>query len=97
MAPRRLTDDELRARLAHAPGWAVQAGKLHKRFVFADFAAAFGFMASVATAAERMDHHPEWSNVYNRVDVDLVTHDAGGITERDFALAQRMDELAARR
>ncbi|MBL8325718.1 MAG: 4a-hydroxytetrahydrobiopterin dehydratase [Rubrivivax sp.] len=85
------------ARLAGLPGWALRAGKLHRRFVFDDFAAAFGFMASVALVAERMKHHPEWANVYNQVEVDLVTHDAGGVTELDFALAARMSALFSRR
>lgn len=73
--------------------WAVAGGKLHKVFGFPDFVAAFGFMSSAALVAESMNHHPEWCNVYNRVTVDLSTHDAGGITELDFTLARRMDAL----
>ncbi|MBL8341511.1 MAG: 4a-hydroxytetrahydrobiopterin dehydratase [Rubrivivax sp.] len=96
-AARRLDDAAVAARLAGLPGWDLRAGKLHRRFVFDDFAAAFGFMASVALVAERMNHHPEWVNVYNQLEVDLVTHDAGGITELDFTLAARMNALASGR
>ena len=94
MAVASLDPDEVSRRLAALNGWTVQAGKLHRTFTFTDFVAAFGFMTSVALVAERMNHHPEWHNVYNRVAVDLVTHDAGGITENDFALAAAMDRLA---
>ncbi len=82
--------------LAAAPGWAAAPGReaIVKRFVFADFSAAFGFMARVALKAEALDHHPEWANVYNRVDVLLATHDAGGVTALDIALARFMDEIA---
>ena len=92
--PAVLTDDELAAAVADLQGWIVVDAKLHAEFRFADFAEAFGFMAAVATEAARLDHHPEWSNVYSRVVVDLVTHDAGGITELDVALARRMSTLA---
>lgn len=74
--------------------WQVVNGKLHARFKFADFVAAFGFMTKIALVAERMNHHPEWCNVYNRVDVDLTTHDAGGITQLDITLAQAMSAAA---
>jgi 4a-hydroxytetrahydrobiopterin dehydratase len=78
------------------PGWSEVAGRdaIAKTFTFADFSAAFGFMARAALAAEKMDHHPEWFNVYNRVEVTLSTHDAGGVTERDVKLAAAMDRLA---
>lgn len=89
-----LTDDEVAAAVADLHGWSVVDAKLHAEFRFPDFAGAFGFMAAVATEAARLDHHPEWSNVYSRVVVDLVTHDAGGITELDVALARRMSALA---
>lgn len=79
------------AKLSQVPGWSLDAGKLYREFVFADFSHAFGFMSRVALAAEAADHHPEWSNVYNRVRVHLTTHDAGGITDKDFALAARMN------
>ena len=74
--------------------WSITDGKLHKTFQFRDFSEAFGFMARVALVAEAMDHHPEWFNVYKTVRVDLSTHDAGGITELDFALAGRMEAIA---
>jgi 4a-hydroxytetrahydrobiopterin dehydratase len=74
--------------------WAAIDGKLHKEFQFADFVEAFGFMTKAALAAESMDHHPEWFNVYKKVRVDLSTHDVGGITELDFALAERMEALS---
>jgi 4a-hydroxytetrahydrobiopterin dehydratase len=78
-------------------GWEVVDGALHKEFVFADFVEAFGFMASVAIVAEKMDHHPDWSNGWNKVVVDLSSHDVGAITARDVELAGRMDELAGGR
>jgi 4a-hydroxytetrahydrobiopterin dehydratase len=90
----KLEDGELASRLAQLPGWTIEDGKLHRRYQFDDFVDAFGFMASCALVAERLAHHPEWSNVYGRVVVDLTTHDAGGITERDFALAAAMERLA---
>lgn len=94
--PRNTLDDaEIGHRLkGDLPGWVLRGGKLHREYRFADFVAAFGFMASVALAAEAMNHHPEWSNVYHTVRIDLVTHDAGGITELDFRLAARMEGLA---
>jgi 4a-hydroxytetrahydrobiopterin dehydratase len=78
--------------------WTLEDGglALTRRFVFRDFNAAFGFMTQVALHAERHDHHPEWSNVYNRVDIRLTTHDAGGLTERDFTLARHCDGVHAR-
>jgi 4a-hydroxytetrahydrobiopterin dehydratase len=82
------------ADVAPPDGWSIIDGRLHREFVFADFVEAFGFMARCALVAERMDHHPEWFNVYNRVTVDLWSHDAGTITERDVTLATRMGELA---
>ncbi|MCB1325063.1 MAG: 4a-hydroxytetrahydrobiopterin dehydratase [Leptospiraceae bacterium] len=81
--------------LRQLPAWTVEQGKLHREFKFADFRAAFGFMTGVALAAEKMDHHPEWSNVYNRVTIDLVSHDVGGLTSRDLELAGIIDGLAA--
>lgn len=94
---RLLSEAEVAAALAKAGGWAlVDGGKaIGKSFRFADFGAAFGWMTQVALAAEKMDHHPEWRNVYNRVEVRLTTHTAGGLTGRDFALAAAMDRLAA--
>lgn len=92
--PTLLTPAELATALTDLPAWTVVAGKLHRALRFEDFAAAFGFMTSVALVAERADHHPEWSNVYNRVVVDLHTHDAGGITAKDVGLAHAIDRLA---
>ena len=94
-APPKLSADHVTARLRDLPGWSLQGGKLHREFTFTDFVAAFGFMTEVAHAAEALEHHPEWFNVWNRVTVDLDTHDAGGLTELDFSLAARMSELAA--
>ena len=93
----KLPATEVAARLPALPGWTLVAGKLHKTFVFRDFVEAWGFMSAVALAAETMGHHPEWSNVWNRVTVDLTTHDAGGISALDFDLAARMDTLAGTR
>ena len=75
------------------PGWQVVEGKLHRKLVFADFAEAFSFMTRVAAAAERADHHPDWSNSWNTVTIDLTSHDAGGITARDLALAEAISQL----
>ena len=75
-------------------GWHLDVYKLHRTFLFSDFVEAFGFMTRAAIHAEKMNHHPEWSNVYKRVEVFLVTHEAGGITQRDFELAAIMDSLA---
>ena len=80
--------------MAEVAGWEVRGGKLHREFRFADFVSAFAFMAAVALVAERSDHHPEWSNVYNRVVIDLSTHDAGGLTAKDFELAIAAGGLA---
>ena len=77
------------------PGWMLSSGKLARKFQFADFVAAFGFMSQVALVAERMNHHPEWSNVYSNVMVELTTHDAGGLTKLDFDLANAMNSIAA--
>ena len=94
MARSVLGEAELREALAGLSGWTLRDGRLHKEFRFADFNQAFGFMTRVALVAEKMDHHPDWSNVWSRVVVDLVTHDAGGVTKRDLELAARMDALA---
>ena len=94
MARVRLSDAELAKALAGLPGWRVENGKLRREWRFADFNAAFGFMTRVALEAERMNHHPEWSNVWNRVVVDLTTHDSGGVTASDVALARKMNDIA---
>lgn len=93
MVAEKLNDTEINAELDNLSGWAVVNGKLHKQFQFSSFVEAFGFMARVALAAESMNHHPEWFNVYNRVTIDLMTHDAGGISALDFELAKRADEF----
>jgi 4a-hydroxytetrahydrobiopterin dehydratase len=92
----RLTDAEIVQALQTLPGWSVENGKLHREFRFPDFVMAFGFMATSAIAIEKMDHHPEWSNVYNRVTVDLTTHDAGGITVRDLQLARLLQSISSK-
>lgn len=91
---KKLTDPEISTALASLAGWSVAHGKLHRDYKFADFPHAVGFMAIAAPAIEKMNHHPEWSNVYNRVSVDLVTHDAGGITLRDVELAGVLEGIA---
>ncbi len=90
----RLEEAQLARALSGLPGWTLAGGKLHKDFKFSSFVTAFGFMTSVALVAESANHHPEWSNVYSRVSVDLMTHDAGGVTEKDVELAQEMEELS---
>ena len=89
-----LSGDALVEVMTRLEGWSVEEGKLHKEYVFADFVEAFGFMSSAALCAERRNHHPEWFNVYNRVRVDLSTHDAGGITMSDVELATDFDRVA---
>jgi 4a-hydroxytetrahydrobiopterin dehydratase len=91
----KLSDAEVAARLADLPGWEVVEGKLQRTFTFSSFVIAFGFMSSVALMAEAMNHHPEWSNVYNRVTIALMTHDVGGISTLDFDLARRITEIAS--
>jgi 4a-hydroxytetrahydrobiopterin dehydratase len=90
-------DAAARAALADTlPGWSLVEGRdaIRRRFLFKDFSEAWGFMARVALLAEKHDHHPEWSNVWNRVEIVLTTHDAGGLSERDVALARAIDALA---
>ena len=88
----RLSDSEVAALLTELPDWTLRAdGKaLERSFKFADFNAAFGFMTRVALYADKHDHHPEWSNVYNRVEITLTTHDAGGLSQRDAAMARAL-------
>jgi len=95
MPAHKLTDPELKERLVKNKGWTLKDGKLHRAFQCKDFVAAFGNMTRVALVAESMNHHPEWFNVYNKVEVTLATHDAGGVTDRDIKLAEAMDRLAA--
>lgn len=91
----KLTEEQRAAALAELPEWTVVAEPdgISRRFVFRDFVAAFGFMTRVAIVAEKADHHPEWSNVYNRVDIVLTTHNAGGLSQRDIDLARAIDGL----
>ena len=93
MAVKALHTSDIESRLAQLNDWSIDANRLHKQFVFDNFNQAWGFMSQVALLAEVMDHHPEWCNVYNRVDIHLTTHDAGGISERDFELAEKIDLL----
>ena len=93
---KKLSEAEISAVVARLPGWSVQNGKLHREYKFADFPHAFGFMATAAPTIQKMDHHPEWSNVYNRVVVDLNTHDVGGITQKDADLAALLEGIAAK-
>jgi 4a-hydroxytetrahydrobiopterin dehydratase len=90
MERRKLNEVELGRNLEGLPGWELLNGKLHRVFKFASFAEAIGWMTSMAIFAEKIDHHPEWSNVYNRVTVDLITHDLDGLSTLDIALAQKM-------
>jgi 4a-hydroxytetrahydrobiopterin dehydratase len=88
-----LSPASLEKKLEELADWHISQQKLYRRFVFDNFVEAFGFMSRVALLAESMDHHPDWSNIYNRVDIYLTTHDAGGISERDFILAARINKL----
>lgn len=93
MAPKKLTQVEIKKRVQALPKWRVVRGKLHREFKFANFTQAFGFMAQVALLAEKRDHHPDWSNSYDKVVIDLSSHDAGGLTQRDFELATAIDSI----
>lgn len=95
MATRKLEATEIESRLADLTGWSIVDEKLHRDLQFSDFAEAFGFMTRVALVAEHTQHHPEWFNVWNRVSIDLTTHDAGGISEKDFDLAAKIDAFVA--
>ena len=92
----KLTEAEVSSALKELSGWSVVNGKLHREYKFPDFVHAFGFMATAAIAIEAMNHHPEWFNVWNRVTIDLTTHDAGGITTNDVDLARKLEALANR-
>ena len=93
MTGRKLVSEQVGSALERLPGWTLQKEKLHREYKFPDFAHAFGYMAAAAVMIEKMNHHPEWSNVYNRVTVDLTTHDAGGITALDIELAFVLEKL----
>ena len=94
--PRKLTADERKTALARVPGWSEVSNRdaISRTFAFKDFNQAFGFMTRAALVAEKLDHHPEWFNVYKTVEVTLSTHDAGGVTELDILLAEAMDRIA---
>ncbi len=93
MAAEKLTDAQIQENLAQVDGWTIENGKLHKEFQFDNFISAFGFMTQLALVAESLNHHPEWFNVYNRVTIDLTTHDAGGISDLDFQWAKQADAI----
>lgn len=95
MSSSKLSTVEVEERLADLPDWALDHGKLYRHFVFESFVEAFGFMTQVAMLAETLNHHPEWSNVYSRVEIHLTTHDCGGISDLDFELARRIETLLA--
>ena len=90
----KATEPEIQKAMAELGSWTLENDKLHREYRFRDFVQAFGFMAQVALLVERADHHPEWFNVYNRVVVDLTTHEAGGITQKDLDLARQMEQIA---
>jgi 4a-hydroxytetrahydrobiopterin dehydratase len=94
----KLSQEARAAALARLPQWQVVEGRdaISRQFKFADFNAAFAFMTRVALVAEKMNHHPEWTNVWNKVDITLTSHDAGGLTERDVKLAEAIEQLAAK-
>ena len=91
----KLSEKEIADELKKLTGWTVMNGNLHRVFEFKDFTQAFGFMTRVALAAEKMDHHPDWSNFWNKVTVDLCTHSAGGLTKNDFDLAGKIQQVYA--
>lgn len=92
--PTKLTDEQITAALAELPGWAVKDGKLHKVFEFENFVEALGWMVSVGLEAEKMNHHPDWSNSWNKVDVSLLTHSLDALSDFDVRLAKKMEKLA---
>lgn len=92
--PAKLSSEGINEALTDLPGWALRAGKLHREFTFKDFNEAWGFMSKVALLAEKMNHHPEWFNVWSTVRVDLSTHDVGGISQLDVEMARRIGQWA---
>lgn len=89
----RLSSEQISSELKNLPGWSIKDEKLHRDFEFEDFNQAFGFMTRAAMHIEKKNHHPEWFNVYNKLAIDLTTHDAGGITENDIQLAKILNSL----
>lgn len=96
MKVKALSIDEIQLKLKDHSEWSLKDKKLHRDFQFKDFKQAFAYMTKVADIAERMNHHPEWFNVYNRLSIELTTHDAGGISEKDFELATQLDQIYAK-
>jgi 4a-hydroxytetrahydrobiopterin dehydratase len=96
MAAQKLSLDALQTALKELPAWSIKNEKLHREYRFPNFAHAFGFMATAAIEIEKRNHHPEWLNVYNRVTVDLTTHDSNGITQKDLDLAQLLEQIAGK-
>ena len=92
--PSKMNDTDIAARLNQLDGWDISSGKLHREFRFETFSEAFGFMTRLALVAEKLDHHPEWFNVYNTVIIDLRTHDVDGISELDFTFAEAANAIA---
>jgi 4a-hydroxytetrahydrobiopterin dehydratase len=95
MSVEKLTTQQIEAGLTQLIDWKLQDGKLHRELKFKNFVQAWGFMSQVAILAEKADHHPEWFNVYSKVSLDLTTHEAGGISSRDFELAHQINEVLA--
>lgn len=93
MSIEKLSTAAVEEKLARLPQWSLKDDKLQRKFVFGNFVEAFGFMARVALLAEAADHHPEWFNVYNKVEIFLTTHDVAGLSERDFSLAEKINKL----
>jgi 4a-hydroxytetrahydrobiopterin dehydratase len=93
MITEKMSPEQTSAHLKKLPRWELKEGKLHLELKFKDFVQAFGFMTQVAILSERANHHPEWSNVYNRLTIDLTTHEVGGISQRDFDLAKAIDKI----
>jgi 4a-hydroxytetrahydrobiopterin dehydratase len=91
----KLSEAEIHERLTALPGWELRDGRLHREFQFADFILAFAFMTRVALVAEKCNHHPDWSNSWNKVTIELVSHDVDGLSQRDFDLAAAISELTA--
>jgi len=95
MGVEKLSAQQIEKSLKNLPGWQIKDDKLHRELKFKNFVQAWGFMTQAAILAQSMDHHPEWSNVYNQVTIDLTTHEAGGISQRDFDLAQQINQTVA--
>jgi len=93
--PKKMSSGDLSSAVDGLAGWTIENGKLHREFAFPDFSTAWGFMSRCALVAEKMDHHPEWFNVYGKVIVDLSTHDAGGVTQYDVNMAAQMNVIAS--